>query len=257
MLSYQHSFHAGNLADVHKHALLSDVLSYLVRKDKPISYIETHSGRALYDLKGAQARKIGEAAYGIQSLEKVFHSDHPYLRCLSRTRENNGLDYYPGSPMIAALSLRNMDKLHLAELHPQEYQALAINMRSSRARIYPGDGWQIALGIAPPTPRRGMIFIDPSYEVKTDYETIPARLTVLHRIWNIGILVLWYPILEEGTHTQMLDELTERFPNAFRHEVSFPLMRVNYHMVGSGMFVVNPTFGIEHGAAAISRVFSF
>jgi len=131
MLSYQHSFHAGNLADVHKHALLSDVLSYLVRKNKPISYIETHSGRALYDLKGAQASKIGEAAHGILVLENIFRADHPFLRCLLRTRENNGLEYYPGSPMIAALSLHNTDKLHLAELHPQEYQALVKNMSSS------------------------------------------------------------------------------------------------------------------------------
>jgi len=257
MLSYQHSFHAGNLADVHKHALLSDVLSYLVRKNKPISYIETHSGRALYDLKGALARKIGDAAHGILVLEKVFRADHPFLRCLLRTRENNGLEYYPGSPMIAALSLRNTDKLHLAELHPQEYQALVKNMSSSHARVYREDGWQMALAIAPPTPRRGMMFIDPSYEVKTDYETIPARLTVLHRKWNIGILVLWYPILEEGAHIQMLDELTERFPNAFRHEISFPPKLVGYRLVGSGMFVVNPTFGIEHSAAEIARVFSF
>jgi len=102
-----------------------------VRKNKPISYIETHSGRALYDLKGAQASKISDAAHGILILEKNFRADHPFLRCLSRIRENNGPEYYPGSPMIAALSLRNTDKLHLAELHPQEYQALVKNMSSS------------------------------------------------------------------------------------------------------------------------------
>jgi len=66
MLSYQHIYHAGNLADVQKHAILAWILAYLQRKDKPISYIETHSGRAVYDLTAAEAIKTGEAALGIQ-----------------------------------------------------------------------------------------------------------------------------------------------------------------------------------------------
>mgnify|MGYP000547123913 CR=1 FL=1 len=105
MLSYQHIFHAGNLADVQKHALLAWALDYLTQKDKPLSYIETHAGRGVYDLTSAAAAKTGEAAAGIQALEAAFPADHPYARRLAETRAIYGEAAYPGSPLIAALSL--------------------------------------------------------------------------------------------------------------------------------------------------------
>jgi len=118
MLSYQHAYHAANLADVHKHALLAWVLDYLTRKDKPLSYIETHAGRGLYDLEGEAARKTGEAAQGFDRVAGWFGPDHPYAVQVARTRALHGVRAYPGSPLIAAQALRPGDRMHLAELHP-------------------------------------------------------------------------------------------------------------------------------------------
>ena len=128
MLSYQHLYHAGNLADVQKHALLAWMLDYLTLKDKPLSYIETHAGRGLYDLGADEALKTGEAAAGIARMENRFAPDHPYRRRLAEVRIQFGPMAYPGSPLIAALSLREGDTVHLAELHPQEHRALVENL---------------------------------------------------------------------------------------------------------------------------------
>src|SRR5690554_6900254 len=100
MLSYQHGYHAGNLADVHKHALLAVMLDYLTRKPKPLFYLETHAGRGLYDLNGAEARKTGEAAQGIGRAEGWFEAGHPYRRVLASVRRVHGAAAYPGSPLI-------------------------------------------------------------------------------------------------------------------------------------------------------------
>jgi 23S rRNA (adenine2030-N6)-methyltransferase len=134
MLSYQHIFHAGNLADVQKHALLAWMLDYLTQKDKPLTYIETHAGRGLYDLGSDEAIKTGEAEAGIARAEDWFDKDHPYLRRLNEVRASYGPLAYPGSPMIAALSLRDQDTMHLAELHPQERQHLRHATAPSRGR---------------------------------------------------------------------------------------------------------------------------
>jgi hypothetical protein len=104
MLSYQHHFHAGNLADVQKHALLAWCLAYLTQKDKPLTYIETHAGRGLYDLASEYALKTGEAALGIERAEDWFPKDHPYRQRLNEVRASYGPTAYPGSPLIAALS---------------------------------------------------------------------------------------------------------------------------------------------------------
>ena len=135
MLSYQHIYHAGNLADVHKHAMLASLLAYLARKDKPLSYIETHAGRGLYRLDAPEAMKTGEAAAGIGRAAALFPADHPYRRILAAVRDRYGRAAYPGSPLVAALSLRSGDRMHLAELHPQEFAALGATMRPFAADV--------------------------------------------------------------------------------------------------------------------------
>ena len=124
MLSYQHAYHAGNAADVHKHALLALALDYMARKPKPLTSLETHAGRALYDLAGAEARKTGEAAAGIGRMQGWFAPDHPYARALAAAQAQGGASAYPGSPLIARTLLRADDRLVLAERHPQEVAAL-------------------------------------------------------------------------------------------------------------------------------------
>jgi 23S rRNA (adenine2030-N6)-methyltransferase len=255
MLSYQHIYHAGNLADVQKHALLAWVLDYLAQKDKPLSYIETHAGRGLYDLGSDEALKTGEAAEGVARLADRLRPDHPYRLRLAEVRSRYGAAAYPGSPLIAALSLREGDVMHLAELHPQEHRALAEVLAPWGAHLYKRDGFETALALTPPTPRRGMMLIDPSYEVKEDYSSIPNHLQAIARKWNVGILMLWYPILTSGAHRPMLAALSRAFPEALRHEVAFPPVREGHRMVGSGMFVVNPPWGMDAACQEISLLF--
>lgn len=256
MLSYQHAFHAGNLADVHKHALLAAALDYLTRKDKPLSYIETHSGRGLYDLGGAEAVKTGEAAKGISIADQYFDAQHPYMRALNAIRTTHGAAAYPGSPMIAQTLLRDTDRLHLAELHPQEHSALRATFRGARnIKTYQQDGFELAMGLAPPDPRRGLILIDPSWEIKTDYATVPRFCESLLRKWNVGIVMIWYPILSDAPHLPMTQALSRSFPDALCHEVRFPPARKSHRMIGSGMFVLNPPWGLSDQASDLTAIF--
>jgi 23S rRNA (adenine2030-N6)-methyltransferase len=256
MLSYQHIYHAGNLADVHKHALLASMLDYLTRKDKPITYIETHAGRALYDLASAEAVKTAEAAAGIDRAVQWFAHDHPYMSALRSVKQTHGPKTYPGSPLIAALLFRQTDQIHLADLHPAEHAALDLAMSPYGARCYLKDGFELAHSLCPPTPRRGLMLIDPSYEMKTDYLDIPRHIARITRAWNVGIIALWYPILVARLHEQMLKTLTKAHPDALRHEVRFAPARPKHGMVGSGLFVIRPPYGLAEEAQRLSTHFA-
>lgn len=255
MLSYQHIYHAGNLADVHKHSMLAWVLAYMTRKDKPLSYMETHAGRGLYDLTDAAAIKTGEAAQGIARAADWFAPDHPYSQVRARIRATHGANAYPGSPAFAAESIRPMDNMFLSELHPQEFAALQTNMSPYGGVFKQMDGWEMALSMCPPNPRRGLLLIDPSYEIKTDYETIPKTIAQIHRKWGVGVIMLWYPILTDGPHKPMVRALQSALPEAVTHEVSFPPARAGHRMIGSGLFVVNAPFGFVEEATRLSALF--
>ncbi len=254
MLSYQHAYHAGNLADVHKHAALAWVLSYLTGKDKPLSYIETHAGRGLYALNAPEALKTGEAAAGIARLAPHFAPDHPYLRAIEAIRAAHGPSAYPGSPLIAAQLLRPTDKMTLAELHPQEHAALARVLPPGRATLQRREGLEMAQALCPPTPRRGVLMVDPSYEVKAEYDALPRFLTQIRRKWNVGILLLWYPILQAGPHQPMCDALRAAHHDIALFETRFPPVRAGHRMIGSGLAVINPPWGMAEEMAAIARM---
>lgn len=256
MLSYQHLYHAGNLADVQKHAVLAWVLDYLTRKEKPLTYIETHAGRGVYDLGADEAVKTGEAKAGIGLAEALFPEGHPYRQRLDEARAAYGPLAYPGSPLIAALGLRETDSLHLAELHPQEVTHLKAAAKDWGAHVYQQDGFDLALALTPPTPRRGLMLIDPSYEVKADYETIPRHMANIHRKWNVGLLILWYPILKGAAHGPMLRALEASFPEGLRHEVRFPPVRDGHRMEGSGLFIVNPPYGLDEELRSLTSRFA-
>ena len=255
MLSYQHGYHAGNMADVHKHALLAWSLAYMTRKDKPLSYLETHAGRGLYDMTDEAAVKTGEAAKGIAIAANWFASDHPYAQVLDRIRAKHGATAYPGSPLVAAESLRPMDNIHLSELHTQEFAALQANMAPYGGIYRQRDGWEMAMSLCPPEPRRGLLLIDPSFEVKSDYDTIPDTIAKLHRKWGVGVIMLWYPILTDAPHKPMIDALRTAIPEGVVSEVSFPPARPGHRMVGSGLFVVNAPYGFEQESARLAELF--
>jgi 23S rRNA (adenine2030-N6)-methyltransferase len=255
MLSYQHGYHAGNLADVHKHALLAWSLAYMTRKDKPLSYLETHAGRGLYDTTDEAAVKTGEAAKGITIAADWFARDHPYAQVLKRIRAKHGPTAYPGSPLVAAESLRPIDDIHLSELHPQEFTALKSAMGPYGGIYRQRDGWEMAMSLCPPDPRRGMLLIDPSFEVKSDYDTIPDTIAKIHRKWGVGVIMLWYPILTDAPHVPMIKALKSAIPDGFVSEVAFPPARPGHRMVGSGLFVVNAPYGFPEESARVAAKF--
>jgi 23S rRNA (adenine2030-N6)-methyltransferase len=163
---------------------------------------------------------------------------------------------YPGSPLIAALTLRDIDRLQLSELHPQEYAALADLMLRYPAHVQQKDGLAAALSQLPPEPRRGFLLVDPSYEVKADYEAVAETLIRVHRKWPVGVLMLWYPLIEGAPHDAMLDRLEKAIPEGFRHEVRFPPARPGHRMTGSGVFFVNPPYGLQDQARWLSGRFA-
>ena len=225
-------------------------------KDKPLSYLETHAGRALYDLTDAAATKTGEAAQGIGKVADWFPPDHPFARVLEEARREHGPDSYPGSPLIAAQLLSPTDSLHLAELHPQEHAALSLALSPYPAKVHHRDGFEMLHALTPPTPRRGILLIDPPYEVKDDYAAIPRHIAKITRAWNVGLIALWYPLLTSKAHLPMLKSLQAAHHDALRHEVWFPPARPGHGMIGSGLFVINPPYGLDSAAAQLTEKFN-
>jgi 23S rRNA (adenine2030-N6)-methyltransferase len=240
MLSYQHSYHAGNRADLHKHAALARLLHALTRKPRPITYMETHAGRGLYDLSSPEARKTGEAAQGIL---KARDLPAPYAEALAAARAEHGPMAYPGSPLIARALLREGDRMHLMELHPAEHAALKAAFAGKEAAIHKRDGFEGTLSLAPPSPRKGLVLIDPSYEVKSEYEAVPAFVRKLVAKWPEAAVLIWYPILAEARHEALIAGLAPlRFE---RDEMRFPGTK---GMQGSGLVGINLPHGFRLGA---------
>lgn len=257
MLSYQHGYHAGNLADFHKHALLAWTIHRMAQKPKPFSYVETHSGRGLYDLSSSASEKTGEAAAGIIRAESEgwLEPDHPLNEAIAFARSRAGENAYPGSPMIAQALMPRGNPMHLAELHPQEFEALEERF-GRRAELYHQDGFKMANAVCPPTPRRGLLLIDPSYELKEDYDELPDWIDRIHRKWNVGTIILWYPILSAPRHLGMTATIRASNPETLISEVAFPALRDGHGMTGSGMLFINPQWGTKEEAARISRIFA-
>ena len=256
MLSYQHSYHAGCLADVHKHAALSLMLAQLVEKDKPLTYIETHAGRGLYNLQSVEAQKTEEAAHGILPLltKKKFPQTHPYIQAIEATQKKHGKTSYPGSPLIAQNFLRKDDRLFLMDLHPQEYSALVKNTHNHNTKCRNKDGYAEALAISPPLIRRGLVLIDPSYEIKTEYEQAAQFILELYKKWSVATILLWYPILEDGRHKKMCGILeAANLPKFWQQDVYFPNNSF-YRAKGTGLICINTPFGVEHDLSLLPSI---
>lgn len=243
MLSYRHGFHAGNFADVLKHTVLCRVLSYLRQKDKPLLYLDTHAGRGLYSLTTQEALKTGEFQQGIGRVwqQQWPEAMQPYIEVMTTLNPDGSLQRYPGSPWLAHALLRSSDRLHLCELHPQDFPALTRVFRGER-RIYcfQEDGFEHALATVPPIERRGVILIDPSYEIKTDYQRVVRELVLLHRKFATGVYLLWYPVVSRSRIDQMRRQLTG---TGIRRICAFEISLAEDEqegMTGSGMIVINP-----------------
>lgn len=245
MLSYRHGFHAGNHADVLKHLVLCRVLAHLTAKPKPFCCIDTHAGAGLYDLSGPQAQQHREFDTGIARLLDAADAPAPladYLAVVRAANPGGGLRYYPGSPGFARHWLREGDRLVLCELHPAEFEVLRGNLGGNRRiKLIKDDGLKSLKALLPPRERRGLVLIDPSYEVKADYDAVVAALVDAHRRFATGSYALWYPVVERRRIERLEKGLVA---SGIRDIVLFELCvapdSAGHGMTGSGMVVVNP-----------------
>ena len=198
MLSYQHSYHAGNHADILKHFVLSYVMEYLNKKEKPYTFFDTHSASGVFDLLDNKSLRTLEAQNGI--LKLINQNDLPqqldvYLNVVKENLENN---IYFGSPKIEEFFVRQQDTLILSELHPTEFKNLKNNFHktSKNVQIHNRNGWEMIKALTPPKTKRGAVLIDPSYEQKEDYEIAAKTISFINKKWSNGIILLWYPLLK-------------------------------------------------------------
>ena len=258
MLSYQHEYHAGNFADVHKHLCLRVLFEALCRKDKPFCYIDCHAGAGRYDLGGPEARKTAEYTGGIGPLwecrtQPASGTVAAYLDAVARLNPDGELRYYPGSPALAQQWLRPQDRALLLELHPQAQQRLKRNIREdSRIGVHTRDCYEGLTALVPPPIRRGLVLLDPSYEVKQEYRQIAALAVCAHKRWANAIYAIWYPLLPAARQRALLAALEQSgMPRILLTELTVADGTDQSGMYGSGMAIVNAPWQIDNTLAAL------
>ena len=250
MLSYRHSFHAGNFADVLKHAVLALVLEGLRRKETPFCFIDTHAGVGRYDMKSAPAEKTGEWREGIGRIwsEPTPPTElAPYLDAVRALNRGSALRFYPGSPRVARHLLRPQDRMVLMELHPSDVPLLKQEFANDRqVGVHHQDCYQGLKAFVPPREKRGLVLFDPAYEVKDEYEQVIDALLAAHTRWPTGIFALWYPILSRAA----VDHMHRRVRDSGIRKVLFAELSVRpddmpFGMNGSGMLLINPPWQLD------------
>ena len=250
-MNYRHAFHAGNFADVVKHVTVCALLDYLSRKDKPWCYVETHAGRGRYDLDGPEARRAGEWRDGIGRLADAGELPPAVIRYLEQVRALAGneerIRVYPGSPLLARAAMRPGDRALLAELQTDEAAALRAEFGDEpRVAVHHMDGYQALKALLPPTPRRGLVLIDPPYEAPDELARLPARLAAAARRWPTGIFALWYPIKDRRELAPLRRGL-ERLEagDLLFAELSLAPTDNAARMNGSGLAILRPPWQFE------------
>lgn len=249
MLSYQHIYHAGNFADVQKHAILALLLKLLALKPQPFGVLDTHAGRGLYDLSSEEAQKVGEFRHGILPFWAARGDKSPlsdYLALIAGFNTGDELTIYPGSAAIAQKLMRAGDRLTLIERHPGEFAELQKALPDKRnATLEQADGFAALVKKMPLPERRGLVLVDPSYEIKTEYTDLPKHLQQALKKWPQGQFMIWYPMLPAGLHLQMLTNLRKTdIKDMLVSEIRLPAGAPG--MYGTGVIVINPPFGFEH-----------
>ena len=249
MLAYRHAFHAGNHADVLKHLVLVQVLRHLGEKDKPFTLVDTHAGAGGYSLEGRYAHKRDEHEDGIGRLWRRDDLPPPVADYVQQVRDFNaggGLQQYPGSPALAQQLLRPADPMRLYELHPTDYRILeAFLATRPHTQVGMSDGFAALKAALPPPSRRGVVLIDPSYELKSDYAKVLAAVRECLQRFAEGVVLVWVPqlqLVEAGQLLHRLQATAEAAPKGWLHArltVAQSGER-GFGLVGSSMFVVNP-----------------
>ena len=250
-VNYRHAFHAGNFADVFKHAILLALLDALTAKDKPLCYLDTHAGRGAYRLDDPEPLKTGEWRDGIGRLFGTTEVPEPLRRYVAAIRGCNpdgALHVYPGSPLFAAEALRAEDRLVLCETQADEAAALRAQFRDDRrVHVHARDGYAALNALLPPAEKRGLVLIDPPFEAQEgEFAAIEAALSKAHARWSNGVYAVWYPIKSHRTIAPFHRHLSE---GPFQRVLVAELMVLPddspLRLNGCGMLVANPPWQID------------
>ncbi|MFM9835332.1 MAG: 23S rRNA (adenine(2030)-N(6))-methyltransferase RlmJ [Methylophilaceae bacterium] len=246
MLSYRHAFHAGNHADVLKHFIFAEVLGYFTQKDKPFWVVDSHAGAGLYQLENKFSQKNAEFENGIARLYVAKNlPEHltSYIEIITQLNESNTLKLYPGSPFIAKHFLRDGDKLRLFELHPNDYKSLSekFTNQGHHTIVKMLDGFAGLKSCLPPLTKRGVVLIDPPYELKEDYQQVVTAVKDSLNRFATGTYMVWYPLLQRPEPKAMVEKL--KMLNKDWLNVTLSVQTPSdegFGMFGSGMLVINP-----------------
>ncbi|EAU55343.1 hypothetical protein SPV1_11441 [Mariprofundus ferrooxydans PV-1] len=253
MLSYQHSYHAGNHADVLKHIILGDVAAGMFNKDAPIFMLDAFASRGIYDLNSPEALKNRESDSGVGKLWPL--RDEPtnppgvrrWFKLIASLNMDDSYTRFPGSTAMLHAMAREGDRIAACDLHPQEFDTLRVSFQASRRfSLLKRDAFEAIKGMLPPKEKRGLVFLDPSYEVKEEYRAIAKAVAGAHRKFAGGVYVIWYPLLPAERHNELFRELKHSgIRKILRIELDCGDLFPDMQMHGSGMLIVNPPWHAE------------
>ena len=259
-MNYRHIYHAGNIGDVLKHVVLANIIKYLQKKEGAYRVLDTHAGIGFYDLSSEKAQKTGEWQQGVgRVLEHIDTAPDavkdvlaPWLEIVENLNPANGLQFYPGSPEIAVMMARKQDRLTLTELHPEDFEELKENYgRDKKVKVIALDAW-LALGsFLPPKERRGLVLIDPAFEVEDEFQRLAEGAIRGWKRWQTGTFALWYPVKDPRSVKQLTASLEEvGIKNVLRLELSAGQVSPDRPMKSSGMLVINPPWTLKQDMKA-------
>ncbi len=247
-MNYRHAFHAGNFADVFKHALLVRILLYLNRKDAPYRVIDTHAGEGGYDLSRDEAARTGEWRDGIARLRDLGAGEAtdllaPFLDLVGECNADGRPTLYPGSPRIAQRLARPDDRLVFCEKHPDAFAALKYRFgRDRRIRTLDLDGWTALGAFVPPPERRGLVLVDPPFEAKDEFAILARGFAAAFAKWKTGVYALWYPVKDPSHAATLWNAVRESgATSALRLELAVA-PETGSGLARTGMIVVNPPY---------------
>ncbi|WP_068315719.1 23S rRNA (adenine(2030)-N(6))-methyltransferase RlmJ [Polycladidibacter hongkongensis] len=256
-MNYRHIYHAGNIGDVLKHITQTLIIEYLKKKPAPFRVFDTHAGIGIYDLSSEQAQKTGEWQKGValvlQAIEaqtippQVHQLLSPWLEVVNQLNPQGNLETYPGSPELAKRLLRKEDRLTLTELHPADFASLKETYgNDKKIKVIELDAW-LALGsFLPPKERRGLVLIDPAFEVEDEFSRLTDGLSRGYKKWQTGVYAAWYPVKNQRSVANMVLSLAEQgVRNVLRLELSAGRISPDAPMKSSGMLIINPPYTLK------------
>ncbi|WP_316860280.1 23S rRNA (adenine(2030)-N(6))-methyltransferase RlmJ [uncultured Cohaesibacter sp.] len=255
-MNYRHIYHAGNFADCLKHIILSRILQYLQKKDKPFFVLDTHAGIGSYDLTSEEARKTGEWQDGIARLlgkdahpvpDLIKEIISPYADVIKSLNPEGEYFFYPGSPKLVQMMTREQDRAFFMEKHQEDFKTLAKSLRGDhRMHVRQDDGWLALKATLPPKERRGLVLIDPPFEEPDEYRRMIEAFLAGYKRWSTGTYCLWYPIKarrDVDVAAQMLADAG--IENCLRVELVIQKLDTAKRLNGTGLFIINPPFTLH------------